>query len=83
MDYRRIDQQGGEQLHIDPLPLAVRQLNEEQLAEALGTFAAGSEIRERIEQGVPDAPPGTSYENEFRGPDPTADSTPGSGPSRS
>jgi Histidine kinase-, DNA gyrase B-, and HSP90-like ATPase len=77
MDYRRIDEQKGERLHIDPLPLAVRELDEAQLAELFGTFPAGAEIAKLIENDVPPAPPDAQYETEFQGPDPPADAQPG------
>jgi hypothetical protein len=41
MDYRRIDEKEERRLHIDPLPLTVRELDEEQLAALLATFPEG------------------------------------------
>ena len=77
MDYRRIDEQKGEQLHIDPLPLAVRELSADQLAELFATFPAGAQIAELVEAGVPPAPPDPNYEKEFQGPEPPASEVPG------
>jgi Histidine kinase-, DNA gyrase B-, and HSP90-like ATPase len=73
MDYRRIDEQKGERLHIDPLPLAVRELDNTQLAELFGTFSAGAEIEKLVENGVPPAPADAQYEKEFQGADISVD----------
>ncbi len=77
MDYRRIDEQKGEHLHIDPLPLTVRELDETQLSEVFATFPAGGDIARLVENGVPSAPPDAQYEKEFQGPEPPADTQSG------
>ncbi len=73
MDYRRIDAQKGERLHIDPLPLVVRALDKTQLAGLLAAFPGGAEIAELVENGVPAAPADPHYEKEFQGPEPASD----------
>jgi Histidine kinase-, DNA gyrase B-, and HSP90-like ATPase len=77
MDYRRIDEQGGERLHIHPLPLAVRELDEAQLDELLGTFSDGAGVKELLGNGVPTTPADPEYENEFGGVDPGANANSG------
>jgi hypothetical protein len=74
MDYRRIDEQKGERLHIDPLPLAVRTLDATQLAALLAAFPGGAAISDLVKDGVPAAPADPHYEKEFQGPEPAADS---------
>jgi hypothetical protein len=74
MDYRRIDEQKDKNLHIDPLPLEVRELDKTQLVQLLSALDSEGKIAELIENenGVPAAPSDSQYENEFGGPDPPA-----------
>jgi Histidine kinase-, DNA gyrase B-, and HSP90-like ATPase len=72
MDYRRIDEQTGDQLHIDPLPLAVRELDAKEMAALFATFPAGATIAKLIQEGVPAADPDPDYKREFQGPEPPA-----------
>jgi hypothetical protein len=69
MDYRRIDEQEASKLHIDPLPLAVRELNDAQLAALLDMFPEGTRIKILLDEHIPPAPVDPQYDNEFRGPD--------------
>jgi hypothetical protein len=69
MDYRRIDEKEEGRLHIDPLPLTVRELDEDQLAALLATFPEGDRIRSLLDAGIPPAPQDPQYENEFGGSD--------------
>ena len=53
MDYRRIDNFGHEKLHIEPLPLQVRALDDTQLETLLGALPNGAEALEHITKGFP------------------------------
>jgi hypothetical protein len=79
MDYRRIDEQKDKNLHIDPLPLEVRELDEAELAQLLLALDSEGKIAHLVENdsGVPPAPPDSQYENEFGGPDPPAENQSG------
>lgn len=68
MDYRRIDAK-PEVLHIDPLPLDVRELNEEQLTDLLSSLDASVDVEKLIAEDVPPPAADVGYENEFGGPD--------------
>lgn len=52
MDFRRIDEAATNksQLHIDPLPLDVRELDREQLKELLAAIPTGDELLQQIDQ---------------------------------
>lgn len=67
MDYRRIEASPGT-LHIDPIPLEVRQLTEEEVKELLADIKDGPKILELINAGVP-RPPQEDYEDEFLAPE--------------
>lgn len=68
MDYRRIDA-SVEELHIDPIPLQVRELTLAELHDLLADLPGGSRIEKLITSGVP-RPSDNDFEDEFRGPDP-------------
>src|SRR5205085_8717165 len=55
--------------HIDPLPLAVRELDHAQLAALLETFPEGARIKALLDTHIPPAPVDPQYKNEFRGAD--------------
>jgi Histidine kinase-, DNA gyrase B-, and HSP90-like ATPase len=73
MDYRRIDMQPGV-LHIDPLPLEVRELDEEQLEELLTSVDSSVDLVRLISEDVPPPAADAGYENEYGGPDISIDS---------
>jgi Histidine kinase-, DNA gyrase B-, and HSP90-like ATPase len=62
MDYRRITDVGGEQLHINPLPLDVRIIEESDLQELLAEVAERSKILDIIRKGVTQAETGAPDE---------------------
>ena len=68
MDYRRIDMK-PEVLHIDPLPLEVRELTEEQLQELLASIDSSVDLLKLIAEDVPLPAADADYENEYGGPD--------------
>ena len=57
MDYRRIDKGEKNALHIDPVPLAVRRLDEATLDQLLGQIDNGAEIKKLIANGLQGASP--------------------------
>ena len=67
MDYRRIEAGPQGKLHIDPVPLEVRELTEKDVADLLGSVASGDEIAKLISEGVPR--PAHDYEDEFLAPE--------------
>ena len=71
MDYRRIDEAAETELHIDPIPLEVRQLDEKGLAKLLEDVAFDDEIALLIEEGVPKPKPSSDdeWEDEYGGDD--------------
>lgn len=69
MDYRRIDRGERNALHIDPIPLAVRQVDEGELAKLLDQIDNGDEIKVLLEAGLQGAKPDPNFEDEFGGPD--------------
>lgn len=74
MDFRRIDNKDDkEALHIDPVPLAVRRLDETTLDWFLDKIDFGNEIKQLIASGVQAAAPDPDFVDEFGG----ADVTPG------
>lgn len=77
MDYRRIDEQEGARLHIEPLPLAVRQIDGDQLAALLATFPEGARIKTLLDANIPPAPADPQYENEFRAQEPSVETQEG------
>lgn len=68
MDYRRIEAASGT-LHIDPIPLEVRELSEAQLAALLREVSGGDRVEALIRAGVT-RPEQEGYEDEFLSPDP-------------
>lgn len=74
MDYRRIDMK-PEVLHIDPLPLEVRELTEDQLQELLASFDSPVDIMKLVAEDVPLPAADPDYENEYGGPDVPVDSS--------
>lgn len=73
MDYRRIDMQ-PEVLHIDPLPLEVRELDEDQLQELLASINSSVDLAKLFAEDVPPPDADAGYENEYGGPDVPIDS---------
>jgi hypothetical protein len=69
MDYRRIDRGEKNALHIDPVPLAVRRLDEATLNQLLGQIDNGGEIKRLIANGLQGGQPDPEFVDEFGGPD--------------
>ena len=68
MDYREIDQKHNpEKLHIDALPLSVREVSSKELANLLKDVSGSSTLIDLIESNIPDIPD-TDYIDEFGGP---------------
>ena len=68
LDYRDIDaEKNREKLHIDALPLPVREIELGQLREILSDTSGGERLYELIADGVPDII-GADYVDEFGGP---------------
>ncbi|MDQ3954318.1 MAG: ATP-binding protein [Actinomycetota bacterium] len=70
MDYRMIDSAEPGRLHIDPVPLKVREVEEDDLREVLSSLGDGSMILDLLEKGVPRPDQDPEFEDEFRSPDP-------------
>lgn len=70
MDYRTIDSASPGQLHIDPIPLKVRELSDEELHQVLSPLADGATILNLLGRGVPRPAQDPDYEDEFRSPEP-------------
>jgi len=68
MDYRRIEE-SGQGLHIDSLPLSVRQLGQASLAQLLESVAGGAMLSEHIANGVQPAEADEEFVDEFGGQD--------------
>lgn len=71
MDYRRIDRGEKNALHIDPVPLSVRVLDEGKLGELLDDVDGGQDARALIEAGLLGAKTDPDFVDEFGGPDPS------------
>lgn len=70
MDYRRIDgTHTADALHIEKLPLEVRELDPSQLQSVLNTLTKGDKAADLIEQSVPKQKLPPDYENEYVAPD--------------
>jgi hypothetical protein len=70
MDYRVIDDAAqSTALHVEKLPLAVRELSTEDLAKLLGRSSVGKSILDLINGGIPKLNRATDYDNEFGAPD--------------
>lgn len=68
MDYRRIDDdQQKSALHIDPVPLSVRELAPSDLAALLAEIPRGERARALIEAGVPGPDIDPDFDDEFGG----------------
>lgn len=74
MDYRRIHEAGPDQLHIDPIPLTVRELTDDDVLALLDTVDRGELILELLTERLSDV---ESWEqsDEFGGPAPAVDTT--------
>jgi hypothetical protein len=68
MDYRRIDDQAKGALHIEPLPLNVRQLNDAQFRELLSSIDQGSLVESFLTKVDDEDPADPSFDDEFGGP---------------
>ena len=69
MDYRRIDDQEKEALHINPLPLAVREIDQQDLSILLEDVPSSNRILQLIENDVPGPEIDAEFEDEFGGSD--------------
>jgi hypothetical protein len=67
MDYRRIDEQEKTALHIDPLPLQVRQISEAELPELFATLPKNAELMDLITNGHQPNVETTDYTDEYGG----------------
>jgi hypothetical protein len=67
MDYRLIDRGGKGKLHIDPIPLGVRELNDFQLRGLLEALPNGSELLKLIDEKLPGPEVDPEYVDEFGG----------------
>jgi len=68
MDYRRIDDQAKGALHIEPLPLDVRQLNDAQFKELLSSLDQGAVVESFMAEAEDEGPADPSFDDEFGGP---------------
>jgi Histidine kinase-, DNA gyrase B-, and HSP90-like ATPase len=66
MDYRRIDGHDRSRLHIDPVPLQVREVRNSALSDLLASLPDGGRLRRLIAEGVP-TPEDADFEDEFGG----------------
>jgi hypothetical protein len=69
IDYRLIDKGEKNALHIDPVPLAVRRLDESKLDQLLGQIDNGDKIKTLTASGLQGAKPDPEFVDEFGGPD--------------
>lgn len=71
MDYRRIDRAPDDRtkLHIDPLPLDVRELKEGDLQKLLSRVPSGEKILDLINKGVSRPNSKSEWQNEYGGVD--------------
>jgi hypothetical protein len=70
MDYRVIDQTAqSTALHVEKLPLAVRELSPEDLIRLLSSTSAGKTALDLINAGIPRLNRAPDYDNEFGAPD--------------
>jgi len=67
MDYRDIDKGDKNALHIDPVPLAVRRLNQGKLDELLGQIDDGDGIKKLITDGFKGPNTDPDFVDEFGG----------------
>lgn len=74
MDYRRIDNppNGEGKLHIDPIPLDVRELTIVEVKQLLEGLADGEDIIELIDANVKSPDDGSEWQNDYGGDDPPA-----------
>ena len=69
MDYRRIDTHDKNALHIEPLPLQVRELSEFQLSSLLNRLPNGAQLSKLIGDAIAEPTPDPAFEDEFGGED--------------
>ena len=70
MDFRDIDKAAASSaLHIEKMPLTVRELTHDNLKQLLTESVVGKAALELIEAGIPKLNSATDYENEFGAPD--------------
>lgn len=65
MDYRRIDEAGGDALSIESLELPIRELSPSDLREVLTLIDPSGGLQRLIDAAIPAGPPAEGYEDEF------------------